>query len=376
MALGIKKKNKKPQFYRLDNILKTGAKYMMIIGERSNGKTFAALEYGITQYIKHHKQMAILRRWDEDFKGKRGQSMFNAIENEHIIEKLTNGEWTHVRYYASKWYLCRYEPIYNNEGVEIDRRRIQDDNPFCYGFSISSQEHDKSSSYPNITTIIFDEFLTRTQYLSDEFVLFTNCLSTIIRQRTDVKIFMLGNTVNQYSPYFKEMGIKHIKEQQQGSIETYSYGNSGLTVAVEYCSEMSKEDKPSNVYFAFDNPKLNMITGGAWELEMYPHCPTKIRPKDIVFTYFILFEESILQCDVVCTDNNYFTFIHRKTTPLKNEDKDIIFCKINDPRPNWRKDIQTPYDDIGKKIRKFFVDKKVFYQDNEVGELVRNYLIN
>lgn len=375
MAFG--KKKKKPQFYRLDKILKTDAKYMMIIGERSNGKTFAALEYGIEQYVKHHKQMAILRRWDEDFKGKRGQAMFNSIENEHVIEKLTQGEWTSVRYYASKWYLCRYEPVYNDEGVEIDRRRIQDEEPFCYGFSISSQEHDKSSSYPNITTIVFDEFLTRTAYLTDEFVLFTNSLSTIIRQRTDVKIFMLGNTVNRYCPYFTEMGLKHVKDQKQGTIETYSYGESKLKVAVEYCAEMAKEDKPSNIYFAFDNPKLNMIKGGAWELDMYPHCPIKIRPKDIIFSYFIISpEDAILQCDIVCTGQHYFTFVHMKTTPLKDEEHDIIFCKKNDPRPNWRKDIQTPYDNIGQKIKKFFVDKKVFYQSNEVGEIVRNYLMN
>lgn len=373
MAIG---KKRKPKFYSLDKILKTNAKYMMIIGERSNGKTFAALSYGLEQYIKHHKQMAIIRRWSEDFIGKRGQAMFNAIENTHLIEKLTKGEWTHVRYYASKWYLCRYEPIYNQEGVEVDRRRIQDEEPFCYGFSISAQEHDKSTSYPNITTIVFDEFLTRREYLADEFVLFTNTLSTIIRQRTDVKIFMLGNTVNQYCPYFNEMGLKHVKEQKQGTIETYTYGDSGLTVAVEYCSQMEKEDKPSNIYFAFDNPKLNMIKNGAWELDMYPHCPIKIKPKDIIFSYFILFEDNILQCDIVCTDDMYFTFIHRKTTPLQSPDKDIIFCKINDPRPNWRKDIDKPYDAIGQKIKKFFVDKKVFYQDNTVGEIVRNYLIN
>lgn len=97
-------------------------------------------------------------------------------------------------------------------------------------------EHDKSTSYPNITTIVFDEFLTRGSYLKDEFILFTNVCSTIIRQRNDVKIFMLGNTVNKYSPYFSEMGLSNIKNQKQGTIDIYRYGDSDLIVAVEYCA--------------------------------------------------------------------------------------------------------------------------------------------
>ena len=64
--------------------------------------------------------------------------------------------------------------------------------------------------------------------------MFANVLSTIIRHRNDVKIFMLANTVNKYCPYFKEMGLKHITEMKQGSIDIYTYGSSDLRVAVEY----------------------------------------------------------------------------------------------------------------------------------------------
>ena len=96
--------------------------------------------------------------------------------------------------------------------------------PFAFGFAITSQEHDKSTSYPNVRTILYDEFLTRNAYIPDEFVLFCNVLSTVIRQRDDVKIFMLGNTVNKYCPYFKEMGLNNITKQKQGTIDIYKYG--------------------------------------------------------------------------------------------------------------------------------------------------------
>lgn len=354
------------KFYSLRKILKKNAYYNMIIGERSNGKTFACLTHGIEKYWNEGKQTALIRRWDTDFIGKRGSVYFDALVSAGVISKITGGMWTQVFYHASKWYLGTYDPEGN---------KIIDERPFCYGFAISQMEHDKSTSYPDVTTIIFDEFISRNSYINDEFVLFMNVLSTIIRHRNDVTIFMLGNTVNKYCPYFNEMGLKHVKSMKHGTIDLYTYGETKLTVAVEYCSTLDKEGKESDVYFAFDNPKLQMITGGAWEIDIYPHCPYKYKPKDIKFTYFIKFDDDLLQCEIISVDHRYFTFIHRKTTDLKDTDKDIIYTPDYDPRPNYRRVITRPGDPIDKKIVEFFKKDKIFYQDNEVGEIVRNYLL-
>ena len=202
-----------------------------------------------------------------------------------------------------------------------------------------------------------------------------NVISTIVRQRSDVKIFMAGNTVNQYCPYFTEMGLTHIKEMDKGAIEVYKYGESKLRVAVEYADSISKKGKPSDIYFAFDNPKLTMITGGSWEMAMYPHLPYKYLPKDVIFTYFMRFNDELLQCKIINTNNSLFTYIHRKTTPIQNEDKDIIYELEYDPRPNHIRNMRHCSLKLNKKIGQFFADNQVFYQDNEVGEIVRNYLV-
>ena len=128
------------------------------------------------------------------------------------------------------------------------------------------------------------------------------------------------------------------------------------------------------VYFAFNNPKLKMITNGMWELAIYPHCPVKYRPKDIVGTYFIIWEETTLQCEIVTVEDFSFTFIHLKTTPIKDEDMDLVFSTDFRPNFNWRRKITKPIDDIGRKIKWFYDVDKVFYQDNEIGEVVRNYM--
>lgn len=358
--------NKKSKFYSLDKILETNSQYNIIIGERSNGKTYAALKKSLYDYCKYGYELAIIRRWGEDFKGKRGQQMFAALVSDGLVEEFTGGEWTGISYYASKWYLNRRD--------EETEKIIKSDEPFAYGFSLASMEHDKSTSFPKVRNIVFDEFLSRQKYLPDEFVLFMNVLSTIIRQRDDVKIFMLGNTVTKYCPYFAEMGLKHVKEMKQGTIDVYQYGESGLQVAVEYCVA-NKQGKKSDIYFAFDNPKLNMITGGAWEMEIYPHLPMKYKPKNILFTYFILFDTELLQCEIILIDDILFTYIHRKTSELKERDTDIIFSPTTTHKQNWYRNIARPMNKICKEILRFYVSDRVFYQDNEIGEIVRNYFI-
>lgn len=353
----------KEKFYSLKNILAHNAQYNIIFGERSNGKTYAVEKYAIERAAKYGEQLAIVRRWRDDFIGKRGAAMFDALVANGEIERATNGTWSSVYYFGSRWFFCRYE----------EDRRITSETPFAYGFSISSMEHDKSTSYPGIKTVLFDEFLTRSAYLPDEFVLFMNVLSTIIRHRTDVKIFMLGNTVNKYCPYFSEMGLNHVKNMKPGSIDLYRYGESNLTIAVEYTKPNTK-GKESDFYFAFDNPKLSMITGGSWEIDVYPHCPVKYKPNEILFTYFISFAGDLLQCEIVQHEDLFFTFIHRKTTELKEPDRDLIYSTEFDPRPNWARKITKPRSDIERKIAEFYIKDKVFYADNETGEIVRNYL--
>lgn len=353
-------------FYSLNSIEKLKALYNIIIGKRSNGKTYSVLYKILDIFIKTGKQGAYIRRYREDFRGKRGDQLFAGHVENGVVKELTNGEWTGVKYYAGRWYLSKFDSVLNKE--------IRDNEPFCFGFSLSEMEHDKSTSYPNITTVVFDEFITRGYYLPDEFLLFMNVLSTIIRGRFDVTIYMLGNTVNKYCPYFKEMGLRHVEEMDMGTIDLYSYGNSELTVAVEYCDD-PESSKQSNKYFTFDNPSLQMITGGAWEIDIYPHLPMKYERRDILLIYFILFNDYTLQCEIIVKDDCIFTYIHRKSTEIQNPDNDIVFTTDYSPRPNYSRNILHPSYEIHRKISNFFKAEKVFYQDNEVGELVRNYIM-
>ena len=358
----------KTKFYSLENILAQNADYNMIYGERSNGKTTSVLEYGLKDHIQsgYVNQLAIVRRWEEDFKGKNGQQMFEGIVALGWVKELTHGKYNAICYYSQRWYLCSY----NDMGEKV----LQAEEPFAMGFSISSEEHYKSTSYPNIKTILFDEFITRGYYLPEEFVKFQNLLSTLIRLRNDVKIFMCGNTINKYCPYFAEMGLTGIKKQQRGTIDIYTYGDSDLRVAVEY-SDFPSKKKLSNKYFAFNNPKLEMITHGGWEIDIYPHLPVKYAPKENLFIFYIQFDEERLQGNVISVDDTLFLYFHRKTTPIKEDETErLVYKQTPDYRRNYRINFLKPYGKPDKFIKTLWDMIKVFYQDNEVGEVMSNYI--
>ena len=330
-------------YYNTQKIDKKNATYNVIFGERSNGKTYALLLKSIKAYFKNGSQFAYVRRWKEDITGRRAQRLFSGVNDNQEISKLSHGKFTGVHYWAGKFYLCNYD--------ENGKVIYGDNDVIGFTFALSDGEHDKSTSFPNITTIIFDEFLTNRLYLVDEFVLFMNTVSTIVRRRENVKIFMLGNTVNKYCPYFSEMGLDKVPEMEQGTIDVYKYGNSDLKVAVEYCKSIAdKKDKPSNKYFAFNNPKLEMITGGAWELSIYPHLPMKYKPRDIMLIFFIEFSDNIYQCEIIDVNEVVFTYIHTKTTPIKSPSEHVIYTLEPMAEINYNRSIFKPTNKMQQKI--------------------------
>lgn len=360
---------KKIKYYDISHLIKDypDCQYYVVFGERSNGKTYSALHYALERYFKHGEQFAYIRRFGEDIKKKNLSTLFDAHLENGEVTKLSNGQYNAIMYGSN-----RFVPVnYNEDGKQEDKGEI-----IGFAFDLNSVEHHKSTSFPKITTIIFDEFLSRQGYLTNEFVLFMNTLSTIIRHRDNVKIFMIGNTVNKYCPYFQEMGLRHISEQKPGTVDIYNYADTTLSVCVEYCDPVAKRGgKSSDMYFAFDNPELKMITSGSWEIAIYPHLIEKYKPKDVVATFFIMFDQQLLHCEIIVTESSYYMFVHRKTTPIKDEDNDIVYSDQPGQKWNWRTGIVNYTDRLSSAIRDLMRTNRVFYSDNECGEVLRNFVI-
>ena len=356
-------------YYDINPIDETNAVYRMIIGSRSNGKTYSVCRHIVENYFARGERAAYIRRYDEDIQPKHLSSLF--APHYKLIEELSGGEWNSVYYRAKEFHLC-----YIDEDGKITAK---DPTAFCVTASINTAEHTKGQDRGEIHLILFDEFMTRDAYLSNEFVQYCNLLSSLIRNRDNCTIYMLANTVNRYCPYFKEMGLKDVESMPQGQIYLYHYGSADLSVAVEYCSPVKATEKVASKYFAFDNPQLEMITTGAWELMMYPRPPYKIFENDIKYRFYIQFGEALLCGEIVHPKNrtsDLFIFVHPQTKDIDIGDKTVLYTdSFTTSRYHVRflKDMPT---ELHKLIYNLVTKKAVCFNSNETGEIWRNWLMN
>lgn len=76
---------------------------------------------------------------------------------------------------------------------------------YCVGFLVALSDYirAKSRAYPNVEYIVFDEFLLEDgKYLTDETSKFLNLCDSIIRNRDNCKVYLLGNASSMLNPYF------------------------------------------------------------------------------------------------------------------------------------------------------------------------------
>lgn len=352
-------------FYDIKPIDDTNAVYRMIIGQRSNGKTFSVCKHVIENYFEKGERAAYIRRYEEDITPKNIASLFDP----HLADiiALSDGQYNGIYYRAKEFHLC----FYDDDGMIVSK----DPTAFCICRSINTAEHTKGQDAGEVHTIVFDEFATRNGYLTNEFVLFCNLLSSLIRNRDNTVIYMLANTVNRYCPYFKEMGLKDVENMPQGQIFVYTYGNKDLTVAVEYCDPVKATEKVASKYFAFDNPQLEMITTGAWELQFYPHAPYKIIENWIRYEFYIEFGGQLIKGEIVANSPDLFIFFHPQTKDVEINAKTVFYTsEFTSSRLHCRYLKDTPTD-LHKLIKDLIVKKAVCFSDNECGELFRNWLI-
>ena len=360
------------KYWNTKRIDSTNAKIKIVYGMRSNGKTTACLLRGLEKTISslsdRHEQTVYLRRWEDEVKPKNDiASLYNGILQFYNISKKTKGKYNTIIYKARKFYLALEE---DGKTIDIDPK------PFCLCLAVSQNEHYKSLSYPDVTTIIYDEFLSENhQYLPNEFKRFTSILSTVIRSRTDVDIYLCGNTVDLNSIYWNEFRITELfKKMKEGDIVHYKPKNRQTDIAIEWAEAVDIGGRVLNVYTDFDTQNSAMINKGEWDTDNYPHLPFSYEKAAIRFIFFIIYNFETYQCEVIYKNRVEFIYIHRKTTPLQDEDNDLIYSTDFTPARNRFINIFKPELYVQQKIVNLFNTNKVFYQDNIVGDAIDSYI--
>ncbi len=383
------------KYYELDNILAKNAHYNFVIGERSNGKTTAVLRHIVKDYYETGRRGAIVRQMEEDIKGHKGASLFAGMISAGMIDELTDGEFQGVKFHNRAYYLGR-----QNEMGEW----IYEKEPFAHIFAVSQAIHYKSNSYPNVGTIMFDEFMRQDHvYLVDEVVQFLNLVSTIVREKNDAIIFLIANTVSWNSPYFKKFGLKNVSQMKPGTIATVEYKRKRptgkelvMTVAIEYCENTaSYGGKASDVYFLIDDERVNMITDGSFAIPSYPPCPHHFTAENVKLTCWVISDETILRCRLMKVNREVFFFVDtierfmrqpgetvgsmqpdwERFNILLDKRRDLVYSMEFSSDPSHYTNPAMPYAD---RRTRWFPDalraNRVFFESNEAGEELMYYL--
>lgn len=382
------------KYYELDNILTKNAHINFIIGERSNGKTTAVLRHIIKDYYETGRRGMIVRQMEEDIKGYRATALFAAINNGGMVEELTEGEYHAVKCYRRAYYLGR-----ENEDGEVK----YESEPFAQLVSLSQADHDKSISFPNVGTIMFDEFMRQGgQMLKDELEKFDSIISTIVREKDMATIFLVANTISWNSPYFKKFKIKNVRRMKQGEIAVVEVPSRKLTgtittrVAIEYCESTAKfGGKASDVYFPGDDEQALMIKEGGFAVPAYPRCPHHFTSENVRLTCWILCEEVILRCRLLKVDREVFFFVDKISTVhtlpgekvgvetpdwerydfLRDDFRDLVYSLTFSSDPSHFIDPTAVYaDERTRWLASALRANRVFFEDSESGEELMYYI--
>lgn len=364
------------KYFDVRSVLKEvpDANYYIFQGERSNGKTYSALSYALDRFVENGEQFVYVRRYSDSISARYMRLLFNGNEKTGDVRNHLN----QLGYDSIEFYSSMFWATIVNEKKKTERVC-----PIGYTMSINTWETAKGGSMPEVTTIIFDEYLTRKYYLPNEPVLFENLVSSIVRDRDNVRVIMLANTVSWSCPYYTEWGLTHVRDMKQGTFDVYGTGDGKRKIVMCYTEHAGP--KKSDVYFNYDNPRSRMITEGVWETAMYPRIPE-------VLDGWTMGQSSYIQSidgwcvklqpaqtpdgmPVLLIWDNGKSLVTNEPPYIDKRFKDkIIYTDMFYPCANVRMAITKHNDPYSIFILTCLKQGRVFYQNNTVGENVRNYL--
>ena len=355
---------KKQIHYNMDEILSKDCMWNMIIGERSNGKSYQVKhKRGIEKYLKTKKRFVYLRRFKEEIKSSTIEAYFQDVD----IAKLTDGKYNTVQYWRNRIYLANYD----QETAKISRGECM-----AYCMALNQEQHYAGGSYLDVEDIIYEEFMSRSFYLANEPDSLSNLYSTIDRKRGKVKVWMVGNVISRACPYLVEWDVlPQVVRMKQGDIITKNIPidkDHTITLAIEYTGHI--EGGSSYVM----GKHSSMINEGMWQSDPQPKLPKSLKEYDIKFRCRFLYHTFQFIGEVLKDRETYelIWFIYPKTRQYKNKKDLLTFSDVINTSRLFNSD---PYHCKIKNKRiqdycRIFTEDNIFYSDDLTGTEFKNVI--
>ena len=177
-------------FYNDHDLLTYKRLYNLIIGIRGHGKTYDFTKRCIEVGLKQKKvSFVVLARYKED------------------VINIRDSWWTIVEHLFPDYeFFQRKNIIYAKTTLQTF--------PIGEYVSLSQYIREKRKPRPYVKYIFFDEFLNEdNNYLSNEISAFLSVCDSIIRNRDDVRVILVSNTITMINPYFNYFGFLKLNDR-------------------------------------------------------------------------------------------------------------------------------------------------------------------
>lgn len=195
-----------PQHYDWNSTLAYDADITMVCGARGIGKTYGLRLQVIRDYLKNGWRFVEVVRY---------KNQVSLVSEGYFDRIASNGEFENVEFktegrlaYLSTKKKPNGKPLWELCG---------------YILPLSDEQIYKKKTFNNVKRIIFDEFILNRKdihhrYLEAEWEKLSNLVSTVTRERADVKgikpkLYLLGNALDLVNPYFEQIGITKVPKR-------------------------------------------------------------------------------------------------------------------------------------------------------------------
>ena len=168
-------------YWDINKSLSYNCLFNFIVGARGVGKSYGAKNFAIKNYINKGEQFVYVRRFEDELKP--------------VLPKFFDD----------------IKDKYPSHEFKVKSKEFKiDDEVAGFGVALTTAKKLKSNPFPNVSLIIFDEFILDKgyqHYIPDEVTNFLELYSTIARTR-DVRVYFLSNALSVTNPYFMYFGLQ------------------------------------------------------------------------------------------------------------------------------------------------------------------------
>ncbi len=340
--------------YNIDNLVNQNADINICWGERSNGKSYQVKhKRGVIKYLETGKRFILMRRFREEITNEKIEKYFEDVD----VEKLTKGKYNCITTYRKQIFLSNFD----SEKFKITRGE-----KIGYAVALSTEQNYAGGSFLDVEDIIFEEFMTRSRYLSNEPTKLMNFYATVDRKRGTTKLWLIGNTISRVCPYLYEWGLSNIiAKQKQGTIEIKEIeaGEGDIVkLAIEYCESTGTSSHTIGW-------NKDMMNDGSWQSSPQPHLPKSKKEYNIMYRIGFMYQNfkflgEFLQ-DKETKDVCWFIY----PTEKDFNNKLVRFTDVIQPSIYYQRNIYdiTIKNDNLQKLLNTFREDKIFYATDLVG---------